>query len=80
LIHGAIATLSVRPSVKRPSGLSAYGAVQTSAVENWPRVSSTRLGSVLQKVKAGKFSVEDVEHFMKIEDRRSSASDDETNE
>ena len=55
-----------------------FGAVQTSAVENWPRASSTRLRSDLQKVKTGKFNFEDLEHFMTIKDRGSSARDDDT--
>jgi hypothetical protein len=57
-----------------------FGAVQTSAVKNWPRASSTRLRSDLQKVKTGKFNFEDLEHFMTIKDRGSSARDDDTDE
>jgi hypothetical protein len=55
---------------------STFAAVRTSAVENWPRVSSKRLAPMLQKMKAGKFNFADLEHLIVIDERGSQVRDD----
>jgi hypothetical protein len=50
---------------------STFAAVRTSAVENWPRVSSKRLSSMLLEMKAGKFNFEDLAHLIVIDERGS---------
>jgi hypothetical protein len=55
---------------------STFAAVRTSAVENWPRVSSKRLSPMLLEMKAGKFNFDNLEHLIVIDERGSQPRDD----
>ena len=50
---------------------STYAAVQTSAVENWPAISSKRIKTQIKAVREGKFD------FNELEDLFHRASDDQ---
>jgi hypothetical protein len=40
-----------------------YAAVKTDAVQNWPRVSSKRIGSVIDAVRRGEYDFNELEHL-----------------
>jgi hypothetical protein len=48
-----------------------YGVVRTSIVDNWPRVSSKRLGSELKQVRNGEFNFERHADLIKVDEDES---------
>ena len=55
-----------------------YGAVQVSAVQNWPRVSTTAIGVELKEIAEGRYPFEKLERLLWDPDDEMNIEDDRT--
>lgn len=53
---------------------TAFGVVKRSIVENWPRISSKRIRDELERVAAGRYDFDALEHYFQTNPRQGSVS------